>query len=108
MVQKVKYYHDIIGCNSRLDTIQAAVLNIKLRHLNEYSAARYKAAQKYKELLTDMDEIILPLESGSLTHVYHQFTIQVSEGRDEFKQFLFNKDIIYDFSSSIESSESIP
>lgn len=91
--QKVKYYHDIIGCNSRLDTIQAAVLNIKLRHLNEYSAARYKAAQKYKELLADMDEIILPLESEFSTHVYHQFTIRVSEGRDELKQFLFNKGI---------------
>ena len=91
--QKVKYYHDIIGCNSRLDTIQAAVLNIKLRNLNEYSAARYKAAQKYKELLADMDEIILPLESEFSTHVYHQFTIRVSEGRDELKQFLFNKGI---------------
>lgn len=91
--QKVKYYHDIIGCNSRLDTIQAAVLNIKLRHLNEYSAARYKAAQKYKELLADMDEIILPLESEFSTHVYHQFTIRVSEGRDELKQFLYNKGI---------------
>lgn len=91
--QKVKYYHDIIGCNSRLDTIQAAVLNIKLRHLNEYSEARYKAAQKYKELLADMDEIILPLESEFSTHVYHQFTIRVSEGRDELKQFLFNKGI---------------
>lgn len=91
--QKVKYYHDIIGCNSRLDTIQAAVLNIKLRHLNEYSAARYKAAQKYKELLADMDEIILPLESELSTHVYHQFTIRVSKGRDELKQYLFDKGI---------------
>lgn len=91
--QKVKYYHDIIGCNSRLDTIQAAVLNIKLRHLNEYSEARYKAAQKYKELLADMDEILLPFESEFSTHVYHQFTIRVSKGRDELKQFLFDKGI---------------
>ena len=91
--QKVKYYHDIIGCNSRLDTIQAAVLNIKLRHLNEYSEAHYKAAQKYKELLADMDEILLPFESEFSTHVYHQFTIRVSKGRDELKQFLFDKGI---------------
>lgn len=91
--QKVKYYHDIIGCNSRLDTIQAAVLNIKLRHLNEYSAARYKAAQKYKELLADMDEIILPLESEFSTHVYHQFTIRVNKKRDELKQYLYDKGI---------------
>ena len=91
--QKVKYYHDIIGCNSRLDTIQAAVLNIKLRHLNEYSAARYKAAQKYRELLDGLDEIILPLESEFSTHVYHQFTIRVSKGRDELKQYLFDKGI---------------
>jgi len=91
--QKVKYYHDIIGCNSRLDTIQAAVLNIKLRHLNEYSAARYKAAQKYRELLDGLDEIILPLESEFSTHVSHQFTIRVSKGRDELKQYLFDKGI---------------
>lgn len=91
--QKIKYYHDIIGCNSRLDTIQAAVLNIKLSHLKEYSDARYKAAQKYKELLTGLDEIILPLESEFSTHVYHQFTIRVSKGRDELKKFLFDKGI---------------
>ncbi|MEA5005109.1 MAG: DegT/DnrJ/EryC1/StrS family aminotransferase [Rikenellaceae bacterium] len=91
--QKVKYYHDIIGCNSRLDTIQAAVLNVKLSHLDEYSAARYKAAQKYKELLSGLDEIILPLESDNSTHVYHQFTIRVSRGRDELKKYLFDKGI---------------
>ncbi len=91
--QKVKYYHDIIGCNSRLDTIQAAVLNVKLSHLEEYSEARYRAAQKYKELLAGIDEIILPLESEFSTHVYHQFTIRVSKGRDELKQFLFDKGI---------------
>jgi len=91
--QKVKYFHDIIGCNSRLDTIQAAILNIKLSHLNEYSAARYSFAQRYKELLKGVDGIIVPEESSNSTHVYHQFTIQVKGRRDELKQYLLEKGI---------------
>jgi dTDP-4-amino-4,6-dideoxygalactose transaminase len=90
--QKVKYYHDIIGVNSRLDTIQAAVLLIKLKHLKEYSSSRYACAQRYKELLSGVDEIILPYESVSSTHVYHQFTVRTSE-RDRLKQYLADKGI---------------
>jgi dTDP-4-amino-4,6-dideoxygalactose transaminase len=91
--QKVKYFHDIIGCNSRLDTIQAAILNIKLRHLNEYSAARYRFAQRYKQLLEGVDGIIVPEESENSTHVYHQFTIQVKGSRDELRQYLTERGI---------------
>jgi len=91
--QKVKYYHDIIGCNSRLDTIQAAILNIKLAHLQEYSKARYDAALRYKNLLSDIGQITLPFETPSSTHVYHQFTIRVREGRDELKRYLNEKGI---------------
>ncbi len=92
--QKNKYYHDIIGCNSRLDTIQAAVLQIKLKHLDEYSNSRYQAAQIYKELLKEVDELIMPFEVSNSTHVYHQFTMQVKSGhRDSLKDYLASKDI---------------
>ena len=91
--QRVKYYHDIIGCNSRLDTLQAAVLDIKLKYLDEYSASRYGAAQIYKELLEGINEITLPQEMTYSTHVYHQFTIQVSEKREELREYLASKGI---------------
>lgn len=90
--QKTKYLHDIIGVNSRLDTIQAAVLNVKLRYLGEYSAARYRFAQRYKELLAGVEEISLPYEAPFTTHVYHQFTIRTKR-RDELKNFLASKGI---------------
>ena len=92
--QKVRYYHDIIGCNSRLDTIQAAVLNVKLKRLIEYSASRYEAANLYKELLSDIDDIVLPNESDYSDHVYHQFTIQLpADKRDGVKEYLASKGI---------------
>ncbi len=91
--QRVKYYHDIIGCNSRLDTIQAAILNVKIKHLREYSDARYGFAQKYKKLLEGIDEISVPFELSNSTHVYHQFTLVVKERRDELKQYLSEKGI---------------
>jgi dTDP-4-amino-4,6-dideoxygalactose transaminase len=91
--QRVKYYHDIIGCNSRLDTLQAAVLDIKLKYLDEYSASRYGAAQIYKELLEGINEITLPQEMTYSTHVYHQFTIQVSQKREELREYLAGKGI---------------
>ncbi|MEA4867833.1 UDP-2-acetamido-2-deoxy-3-oxo-D-glucuronate aminotransferase [bioreactor metagenome] len=90
--QKVKYHHDIIGCNSRLDSIQAAILNVKLQYLDRYSAARYNAALIYKELLSGIDEIVLPTEVPYSNHVYHQFTIRVKE-RDKLREFLASKGI---------------
>ncbi len=90
--QKVKYHHDIIGCNSRLDSIQAAILNVKLQHLDGYSAARYSAARIYKELLSGLEEIVLPTEVPYSNHVYHQFTIRVKE-RDKLREFLASKGI---------------
>lgn len=91
--QSTKYYHDIIGCNSRLDTIQAAVLEVKLKYLDEYSASRYRAAQLYKSMLSDVPGIVLPQESDFSTHVYHQFTIQVPGKRDNLKEFLTQRGI---------------
>lgn len=85
--QKKKYVHEIIGCNSRLDTLQAAVLNVKLNHLNQFIAKRQKAAKGYHAglgLLTNLLE--LPAEASYSTHVYHQFTIKVKDGKRNLLQ----------------------
>lgn len=91
--QKVKYYHSVIGCNSRLDSIQAAILNVKLKHLDEYGRARYAAANYYTEKLKAFDPgenyFITPKELEKSTHVYHQYTLKIQNGkRDALKQFL--------------------
>ena len=87
--QSKKYIHDVIGCNSRLDTIQAAILNVKLHHLNDYIQARQTAAKRYYEGLYDLDSIVLPRKMPYSSHTYHQFTIKVTEGRrDELKSYL--------------------
>lgn len=91
--QKVKYHHSVIGCNSRLDSIQAAILNVKLKHLDEYSKARYAAASYYTEKLKAFDPeekyFIAPKELEKSTHVYHQYTLKIKNGkRDALKQYL--------------------
>lgn len=87
--QQVKYYHSVIGCNSRLDTLQAAVLDVKLKHLHEYEAARYQAAQYYTEHLKDVKGVIIPEEKAYSTHVYHQYTLKVTDGkRNDLKAYL--------------------
>ena len=91
--QKVKYHHSVIGCNSRLDSIQAAILNVKLKHLDEYGQARYSAASYYTEKLKAFDPeqkfFITPKELEKSTHVYHQYTLKIKNGkRDDLKQFL--------------------
>lgn len=91
--QKVKYHHSVIGCNSRLDSIQAAILNVKLKHLDEYSKARYAAASYYTEKLKAFDPeekfFITPKELENSTHVYHQYTLKIKNGkRDALKQYL--------------------
>lgn len=92
--QQVKYHHKIIGCNSRLDTIQAAILDVKLKHLDEYLDARHAAAQYYTENLKDITGIITPKEEAFSTHGYHQYTLKVQGGkRDALKQFLAENEI---------------
>lgn len=91
--QKVKYHHSVIGCNSRLDSIQAAILNVKLKHLDEYGKARYAAANYYTEKLKAFDPeqkyFITPKEIEQSTQVYHQYTLKIKNGkRDALKQFL--------------------
>ncbi len=87
--QVKKYVHKYIGVNSRLDTIQAAILNIKLKHLDEYSNARRAAADIYDKLLAGISELITPVRAHNSTHVFHQYTMQVKNGkRDDLKKHL--------------------
>jgi dTDP-4-amino-4,6-dideoxygalactose transaminase len=79
--QSKRYYHDVVGCNSRLDTVQAAVLDIKLRHLDQYNAARKAVADFYNESFKDNSKITTPVTSPGNTHVFHQYTL-VLEGVD--------------------------
>lgn len=92
--QKVKYHHSMIGCNSRLDTLQAAVLDVKLKYLDEYIASRQQAAAYYLQELSSVEGIELPVTTDNTTHVYHQFTLKVADGkRDALKEFLAKRDI---------------
>jgi UDP-2-acetamido-2-deoxy-ribo-hexuluronate aminotransferase len=85
--QKIKYHHDVIGVNSRLDTLQAAILQVKLKYLDEYSSKRNEAAAFYDRTLQDIPQIKTPCRSKNSTHVYHQYTLKV-EARDELKKYL--------------------
>lgn len=85
--QKKKYHHDLIGVNSRLDTLQAAILKVKLKYLEGYAEKRNWAASLYDEQLRDLAAVDTPFRSPSSTHVYHQYTIKADK-RDELKAFL--------------------
>lgn len=92
--QSKRYYHDRIGVNSRLDSIQAAILNIKLKYLDDYAAARRKAADYYDEAFKDIAEIQTPVRSKNSTHVFHQYTMRIKNGkRDELNQYLNSRKI---------------
>lgn len=84
---EVRYYHNRVGVNSRLDTVQAAVLNIKLEHLNEYTQARQHAADYYDEGLKGLAEVQTPARAAYGTHVFHQYTIK-AQRRDELAAYL--------------------
>jgi UDP-2-acetamido-2-deoxy-ribo-hexuluronate aminotransferase len=90
---KVKYYHDEIGVNSRLDTLQAAILNVKLRHLNEYAKARQRAANFYDSQLAGIERVITPTTPSYTDHVFHQYTIKIDGDRDALKNYLAKQDI---------------
>jgi UDP-2-acetamido-2-deoxy-ribo-hexuluronate aminotransferase len=92
--QSARYYHDVVGCNSRLDSIQAAILNIKLKKLDEYNSARQSVAQYYNNAFVSVKEIITPSSLQYSTHVYHQYTIQLKGvDRDKFIAHLAAKEI---------------
>ena len=93
--QSKRYYHDIVGCNSRLDNIQAAVLRIKLKELDQYILNRQKAANYYDQNLKDLDQLTLPFRNLDSNHVFHQYTLKLDESivRDELIQYLADKNI---------------
>lgn len=90
--QKVKYHHDLIGINSRLDTIQAAILDVKLKYLNEYEQKRNEAATYYDNELKEISGVHIPFRIKNSTHVFHQYTLK-AERRDELKENLESKGI---------------
>lgn len=92
--QSKRYYHDVVGCNSRLDSIQAAVLNVKLPLLDEYIAARRSAADFYDTAFANHPKITTPQRASYTDHVFHQYTL-VLDGvdRDALNQYLADKEI---------------
>jgi UDP-2-acetamido-2-deoxy-ribo-hexuluronate aminotransferase len=89
-----RYYHDEIGVNSRLDSIQAAVLRIKLPHLDEYCVARKAAAEYYNNAFSEIEQLETPVTDKKSTHVFHQYTLKINGiDRDELVEFLKGKGI---------------
>lgn len=87
--QSKKYVHDLIGCNSRLDSIQAAILNVKLKELDDFCSRRQEVADIYDAAFINVDAIDIPYRSDYSSHVFHQYTIKVKDGRrDELKAYL--------------------
>lgn len=92
--QSIKYYHERVGINSRLDTIQAAILQVKLKYLNEYEKKRNAVADFYDQQLAALPFLEIPLRSTNSTHVFHQYTLKVKNiERDDFKTYLQGKNI---------------
>ena len=92
--QEKKYYHKVLGCNSRLDTIQAAVLKVKLKYLDEYSNARNEMASYYDENLKNIEGLEIPVRAPYSNHVFHQYTLKVKNGkRDQLQKYLADKNI---------------
>ncbi len=86
--QGQKYLHDYVGVNSRLDTIQAAVLGVKIKYLNEYTVVRQEVAAKYDEL-ENIDGLTIPARAGYSSHVFNQYTCRIADGkRDKLKAYL--------------------
>ncbi len=93
--QKKKYHFDCVGVNSRLDTLQATILRVKLPLLKEYSEKRLEGALYYNELLKNNDKVSIPVISDFSTHVFHQYTLKLNEGidRDDIQAKLRERDI---------------
>ena len=87
--QRQKYHHEVKGYNHRLDTLQAAVLRVKLKHLDEWNAARRQHASQYNELFTG-SQVLTPIEADYAEHVYHLYVIRVKE-RDALRTYLWDE-----------------
>lgn len=92
--QSKRYYHDVVGCNSRLDSVQAAILNIKLKYLDGYNEARQAVAAYYNKAFGNNDKITIPAKAGFASHVYHQYTLLLHDvDREGLVAFLAEKKI---------------
>jgi dTDP-4-amino-4,6-dideoxygalactose transaminase len=81
-----RYFHDAIGVNSRLDAVQASVLNVKLPHLNQWNKQRQSAADSYDTLLANIPQIKTPKRASTSEHIFHQYTIRIQDGRRDLLQ----------------------
>ena len=92
--QSKRYYHDLVGCNSRLDSMQAAILNIKLKHLDAYNQARRNVAERYNKAFTNHAKITTPIIAKNNTHVFHQYTLKLDGvDRDGLVNYLSSQQI---------------
>ena len=92
--QSVQYTHDIIGVNSRLDTLQAAILNVKLPFLEAFNNKRREIARKYDQAFKEIKELVIPEIGHNRTHVYHQYTLKIKgDFRDELRTYLAEQGI---------------
>jgi len=83
---KSKYYHDIVGFNSRLDALQAAILRVKMLHLSDWTTKRQEIASRYDESFSNVDGIEIPHRAPDCTHIFHQYTIRIADGRRDVLQ----------------------
>jgi len=89
-----RYYHDVVGVNSRLDSLQAAILDVKLPHLDAYCKARLKAAEFYNKVFENYPQIEMPKISNFTTHVFHQYTLKIHDvNRNDLHQYLLDQGI---------------
>jgi UDP-2-acetamido-2-deoxy-ribo-hexuluronate aminotransferase len=92
--QSKQYYHDVVGCNSRLDAMQAAILDIKLKHLDEYIDARRKAADYYDAAFAENEKITVPFRGANNNHVFHQYTLTLNGvDRDALNKYLAENNV---------------
>ncbi len=93
--QRERYYHEVVGCNSRLDSIQAAILRIKLTHLDQYNQSRQKVAAYYNQAFANNPKLTTPYQATYSDHVFHQYTLKLAEGvdRDALVKFLSERGV---------------
>jgi UDP-2-acetamido-2-deoxy-ribo-hexuluronate aminotransferase len=84
--QQIKYHHKLIGCNSRLDTLQAAILEVKLKYITDFAEARVRAAEFYDQAFSDIEELLIPARVLYSTHVFHQYTVRIKNEKRDFVQ----------------------
>jgi len=84
--QQTKYHHKLIGCNSRLDTLQAAILDVKLKYMADFIEARTRAAEFYDQAFSGFEGLLVPMRVLYSTHVFHQYTVRIRSGKRDFVQ----------------------